>query len=476
MKKIALKALDVDVINFILSNNSATIEELCYCFDVSQVNIRTVLSKIEAFISDNRLGKLSKDGGHYFFENNSIKLNFDCTKFLSNDIEKKERILYIILKLIFQKSINLTSISKELNISRITLNADIDFIKEFIKDFNLNLISIQWRGVFFEGTAQALQNFAILFISKLYMENYFSSNLKKIVNPVLATYFRFYIVEDDEEKLRKIADKLYNYFNIKLGATHYNFLLTLLVYTYFANKNNIELHPMKNSKIDLTEPLSDALENEDKELLGTDLSLVMSFITQGINKRYSIPLPIKAETISNEIYSKFKLQRNNEAFEIFSFFINDIYFKNRFFIPNYLKFDKNDELILDDKISTTLISIFEKHNLIYNKKDIVFLYRYIHNIIAETHRKSVLIIDESSLNWKGDILKNKLEFLEKVSSTTIISYFSFKFFPVESFNKYDIFIFIDLPNEKNNKTYKKDCYFLNSYDLLKNILTLPELV
>ena len=45
-----LKALDVNVINFILQNNKATIEELCRCFDVSQVNIRNVLAKIEFFV------------------------------------------------------------------------------------------------------------------------------------------------------------------------------------------------------------------------------------------------------------------------------------------------------------------------------------------------------------------------------------------------------------------------------------------
>lgn len=472
-----LKALDVDVINFILSNNSATIEELCHCFDVSQVNIRTILSKIEKFIIENKLGALLKEGSHYYFENNKLSLNFDYKNLVVDDIEKKERILYIILKLILEKSINLTTISKELNISRITLNSDIEFIKELIKDFDLKLISVQWRGVFFEGEPQNLQKFCILFISKLYIENYFSSNLKKIVNPVLFDYFRKFMDEKTEQRILNIANKLYNYFNIRLSAIHYNILVAFLVYIYFANTNSFKIFQLPKQKfIDLSESLDDVLDPEDKEIIGNNTSLIMTFLSQCINKKYSISFPIKTDKIVNEIYKNFNLKKNSDNFEIFSFFINDIYFKNRFFIPNYIKFDKTDEIILNDDISKTLINIFEKYELLYSKKDIALLYRYIHNLLTECQRKSVLIIDESSLSWKGNMLKNKLEFLEKISSTVVISYFNFKFFPVESFNKYDIFIFIDLPIEKSNSTYTKSCYFLNSYELLKNILNLPELM
>ena len=180
MKKITLKSLDVDVINFILHNNRASIDELCNCFEVSQVNIRSVLAKIEEFSNKNNLGTLLKENGEYYFENNKINLDFKKNDFLLNDLEKKERITFIVLKLIVEGSINLTSISKEIKVSRITLNSDMEVIKELISDFGLKLTSIQWRGVFFKGDFYNLQNFSILFISKLYIENYFSSPLIKV--------------------------------------------------------------------------------------------------------------------------------------------------------------------------------------------------------------------------------------------------------------------------------------------------------
>ena len=49
LEKVQLKSLDVDVINFILYSNKASIDELCNCFDVSKVNIRSVLLRIEEF-------------------------------------------------------------------------------------------------------------------------------------------------------------------------------------------------------------------------------------------------------------------------------------------------------------------------------------------------------------------------------------------------------------------------------------------
>lgn len=89
MKKLILKPLDIDVINFIIHNNSATIDELCNCFEVSPVNIRNVLTKIENFLLVNKLGCLSKNNGQYFFESNNIILDFNYKDFATKDLEKK---------------------------------------------------------------------------------------------------------------------------------------------------------------------------------------------------------------------------------------------------------------------------------------------------------------------------------------------------------------------------------------------------
>lgn len=475
MKTIALKSLDVDVINFILHNNRASIDELSNCFDVSQVNIRTVLSKIEEFISKQNLGKLLKENGYYYFENNNINLNFNLNDFLIDDLEKKERIVYIVLKLILEGSINLTSISKDLNVSRITLNSDLEVIKELIDDFHLKLTSIQWKGVFFEGDLYELQKFSVLFISKLYIENYFSSPLKKIINPIVYYYFREFLSEETEKKLFNLANRLYHYFNINLGRYHYYILAALLVYLHLGSKRGIEFFTtFKTTPLDLTESLNDILDLEDRELINDNTMLIIVYLSVCINKKYSIIFPVNMGEVIEAIYSTFNLDKCSSTSQLLCFFINDIYFENRFFIPIYTKFDKNDEKVLDDEISKKLIFILEKYKIPFTKKDIGFLYYFLKDELTQVKKKNVLVIDRSTMTWKANKLKEKLKYLEQVNIVQVSSYFNFKFFPIETYNKYDVFIFIDLPNEKKYN-YSKQCCFVSGYELLKNSIDISKL-
>lgn len=477
MKNLSLKPLDVDVINYILQNNSATIDELCSCFEVSPVNIRNVLAKIEEFLIEANIGVLIKKNGSYSFENNNINLEFNFKNFLPKDIEKKERIFYLILKMILENTINLSSISKELNISRITLNSDIEIIREMIKDFNLEFTSIQWKGVFFTGKPEDIQNFSIIFISKLYLEGYFSSNLKKITNPVLFEYFRENITLETERKIFDIANKLYQYFNIKLGVFHYFFLIGILIFMHLANKKGKMLYSSNNkSLLDLTEPLNDILELEDRELLGDNSVLISNYLSRGINKKYSIIFPFDSDSIVEKIYSTFNLVKSNDSFEIFSLFINDIYFKNKFLIPDYQKSELDENIILESEAAKLLIGILKAHSLPFNKKDIIFLVTYIKSVSVQIDKKDILIIDDSSFNWKGNLLKEKIKHLEQINSITVVSHFNFKFFPIETFKKYGVFIFIDLNKEKNLSLLDKNCYYISSYDIIKNLIDISNLV
>lgn len=477
MKKLILKPLDVDVINFILYNNSATIDELCNCFEVSPVNIRNVLAKIENFLLVNKLGCLSKNNGQYFFENNNLNLDFNYKDFATKDLEKKERIVYIVLKLILEGAINLTAISKELNVSRITLNADLEFIKELILDFDLKLVSVQWRGVFLEGDKYNLQKFSILFISKLYIEEYFSSNLKKIVNPIVFNYFRTELNEETEIKLINLASKLYHYFNIKLGAYNYYVLIGLLVFIHLGIKKGIEFcTEFKKPLLDLTEPLNDILDLDDRGLLKDNTLIVMVYLSLCISKKLSIVFSVDTEGLINELFSIFNLNKNEEDLDLFNFFICKIYFQNRFFIPSYIKIDKVDEENLRSEQAQKLVFLFEKYRIPYTNKSIIVIYHYLNNLVNNTKKKNVLIIDNSMVNWKGNKLKEKLSHLENVNSVSIASYFNFKFFPIETYKKYEIFIFLDLPNEKKSDYPDKICHFITGYELLKNSINFNTLI
>lgn len=473
MGKNELKALDVNVINFILQNNKATIENLSNCFNVSQVNIRNVLAKIEVFIKNNGIGTLLKKNNEYYFENNTLNLNFDYTKFQSKNIEKSERLVYILLKLLFQRSITLSKISQELEISRITLNSDLEYIKNFLKEFNLDLLSIQWRGIFLEGNPVVIEKVSVLFFAKLYLEEYFTSKLKKIVNPLVINFFREYVSKEEEEKLVALTNKFYSHFDIQLGSTYYNILKGIVIFNYCNNKNNVvPLSLNIKTKDNLSKEIYSILSEEERKLIGNDITLLTVFLSNCIYKKYIPIFSFDMKKILKEIFLVFKLKYNEEINNELSLFINYIYFNAKFALPSYYALSEEDNKYLEEEISKSFIKIFNKYDIPFRNENIIFLYFYLKDLISEAKKQNILIIDNGSFNYQGKKLKEKLRHLESINKIDVISYFNFKFYS-EKFNcenKYKTYIFIDLPFEKTNNYPEKKCIFVNSYDLISNSL------
>lgn len=479
MEKSELKSLDVNVINFILQNNKATIENLCNCFDVSQVNIRNVLAKIEIFIKKNNIGVLLKENNEYFFENNSLNLNFDYTKLQTKNIEKSERIAYILLKLFFHKTINLTRISQELDISRITLNGDLEHIKSFLKEFNLDLVSIQWRGIFLQGDPFMIEKVSVLFIAKLYLEGYFHSNLKKVVNPLVIEFFRNSIDEESENKITELANKLYIHFDIQLGIVYYFFLKSILIFNLYKIKHNIEFPLLKiKQNPEVNEKIYKILSEEEKEMIGDNITLLNYYISNCINKEYISIFSFDMENILKDIFTTFNLKKSNELTKNLVIFINYIYFNTKFLIPSYYNFGKEEGENLEKDISISIIEIFNRHNIPFKKENIIFLYFYLKDLISESQKQNVLIIDIGSLNYHGKKLKEKLKYLENINTVDIVSYFNFKVYSNKfgDEDKYETYIFIDLPFEKTNNYPNKNCIFISSYDLMSNTLDITNLL
>ncbi|MBM6823271.1 hypothetical protein, partial [Fusobacterium mortiferum] len=122
------------------------------------------------------------------------------------------------------------------------------------------------------------------------------------------------------------------------------FLLALLIYIYLGVKKGIKFSEgAKNSSLDLTESLDDILDSEDRELIDNNLNMIISYLSVCINKECSVIFPFIVEDAIQEIYSSFDLNENSLNSQLLSFFVTNIYFENRFFIPSYIKFNKKDE-------------------------------------------------------------------------------------------------------------------------------------
>ena len=132
-----------------------------------------------------------------------------------------------------------------------------------------------------------------------------------------------------------------------MGVYYYHFLLALLIYIYLGVKKGIKFSEgAKNSSLDLTESLDDILDSEDRELIDNNLNMIISYLSVCINKECSVIFPFIVEDAIQEIYSSFDLNENSLNLNYYLFFVTNIYFENRFFIPSYIKFNKKDEKII----------------------------------------------------------------------------------------------------------------------------------
>ena len=141
-----LKSYDFEILDFLVRNNEVSIKEL-------KKNMNLSISSIK--ISILRINKVLKKNFNFeiLISENKIKLPSEKKELLKIkvlnsdkiiDICKKERIHYILLKLIFNQKINLSQISNEFLLNRLTILSDVKEIKSILKEFDLELESIPW--------------------------------------------------------------------------------------------------------------------------------------------------------------------------------------------------------------------------------------------------------------------------------------------------------------------------------------------
>lgn len=99
---------------------------------------------------------------------------------------KDERALYIILKLLIRKKIILTELTKLFQVSRRTINEDLNCIKESLDIFDLNLTSDPGKGVLLSGDSINIKRALCIYIYKYLVESkelplFFTTEYQKLI-------------------------------------------------------------------------------------------------------------------------------------------------------------------------------------------------------------------------------------------------------------------------------------------------------
>ena len=424
----SLKSYDFEILDFLVRNNEVSIKELEKNMNLSVSSIKVSISRINIVLKKNFNFEI-------LINENKIKLSSEKKELLkvkvSNsdkiiDICKKERIHYILLNLIFNQKINLSQISNEFLLNRLTILSDIKEIKNILKEFDLELESIPWKGVVLKGDHENILDFSIKFLMYFYIKKIDNYNLSlfyyTFVNSKSIEYIRGLINCDLESKIKKCSKKVFNRFSVKADIHLYYAFIAALIYYKIRGKfeyeskilemENLSDDAIRYLKILKNENLIDCIQiNSDKDYL------VLIEIILSIDERY-----LKSKKLSSNINIffdyieknlKINLSEENKSYLIHT--INKGALKKFFNYSEYKIPETIDSYIffyIKNKIEKKMIELFP----LLSTEDIFNVLVYIKNIClkfidssCKTKYKSICIIDSSFNSVHGDILKTHLE-------------------------------------------------------------------
>lgn len=338
----------------LLSQHSLTSEELLKYIPINYMTLINNIEIINKCLSDLSLPTIRKNNDEYMLNlTNSEKNKFyeHCTTYSQN-----QRCIYLILKLLFEKKLNLEQEKEKLEISRSTIKRDLEKVKEYLLKYEIDVNSIKWQGIYLE--TNKYENINIIcceILMKFYYEyDLLPKLLKDYVNEIEITPYH--------EITKKICD-IYSLFNLRVGDLALRYFVAL----------DICFNLLKDFKLPITEKqLSSISSNKEFILIASKIKELGYF-----NSRYNSYLAISIWNVINK---------------------NFIHKKNFYYLIKDFKDNFNIKLMVEEEYYLSLCLFYGKF-----KRD---------NNIYTARKYKYSIVDEKLLD-KIDIFlkKNKFEML-----------------------------------------------------------------
>ncbi|MGO2118440.1 MAG: BglG family transcription antiterminator [Fusobacterium sp.] len=150
----------------------------------------------------------------------------------------KERELYIMLKISFERCINQVDISKELDLSKSTIKVHLREIRKKLIDYNLKLELLPKKGLEVIGEEEQIRQLSlkILIVSK------------KLESKFLNDVINSYIGNIDGKGIKIFINYCQKLMDLIISDEAYSVILKYIKLMIYFNKNNWEIKSIKNSK------------------------------------------------------------------------------------------------------------------------------------------------------------------------------------------------------------------------------------
>lgn len=230
-----LTSKSIELLKFLLKQKEkVALKELSDYFNLSERSIRYEVEKIEEELEKENF-KLFLNKGECWIENYNL-----LEKFLENNSgyipSPKERELYILLKICFERVINQTIISDELEISKSTIKSHLRDIRKILDIYNLKLELLPKKGLIITGEEEQLRQCTL---KAVYLS-------KKQKSRFLDDITKNYLKNIDEEGAKLFINYCQKLMNKIISDEAYEIILRyLIIVVYFTRKGYI-INSIKN--------------------------------------------------------------------------------------------------------------------------------------------------------------------------------------------------------------------------------------
>ena len=230
-----LTSKSIELLKFLLGKKGKVLlKEAAEHFNLSERSIRYEIEKIrEETEFENFEVILNK--GECWIENYDFLENF-----LKNNSgyvpSPKERELYILLKICFEREINQTIISEELEISKSTIKTHLRDIRKILEMYNLELELLPKKGLIIKGEEEQLRQCTLKAV-------YLSKKQKsKFLDDIIFAYLK----SIDKEGLKLFINYCQKLMNKIISDEAYGIILRYLTIVIYFNKRGYVINSIKN--------------------------------------------------------------------------------------------------------------------------------------------------------------------------------------------------------------------------------------
>lgn len=461
-----LNKKSLNILNLFLSLKRYSYSELETVLKIKKRSITMNINTVNSFLHNHNInGILKEDEIFYIDEKEILKIKDLLSHAPFSPIERRD---YILLKLFFTNKVILSNSFIELDITRRTLNYDLERIKEYLIKYNLKLESLPSKGVFLIGNEIDIRFLFASYLTKYFVERDSCHNLFiNLINSIFS--------KKEVSLAKKIVLNLINKMNIPLPPEDFFKIVSIILIHSFREIN----FPCSYEKYRTSQVL---LENKY-------YNKVINFLkTHGLEELKIYELDTIAELLLSLDIERYTMNIENEV----NLFLKNLEFKLNITIPkeqdflmqvsnairigkfkaelNFLEHKELHKLDREYKkyyveINNVIKEIIPKFYL----EDIIYLTILIKNSVDMSdleHKKpkNIAIIDNSFNHIYGKMLLKYIKGNYYVNILKILDNYQLKDF-LKNENEIDFILTLNDINIKKTKvpTIKMDFkYILNN--------------